>query len=93
MKRIYLILILIISGCVTIKTDEEMQSFVGNNIDVIISSWGSPDTKIENTAGGFAYTWIIKIDNGECRKSFITNSKNTVVSYSYYGYCPTLYQF
>lgn len=93
MRKIYLILILLISGCVSIYTEDEMKSLVGNNIDVIINSWGSPDTRIENSNGGFTYTWLIKIEHGVCRKSFTTNSKNTVVSYSYYGHCPTFYQF
>lgn len=88
MRKMFILSILIsllITGCAS--RESVMKSWMGNHIDDLTASWGSPSSIVDRSDGGKTYTWSEIVGNAygvhQCRQTFVTNSRGTIISWSY----------
>ena len=79
--NIFLKLILSISliGCTlnTIEVNELLNSWINNNADSLVASWGSPSSSYTKSDGGQILTYNGKL-NRFCKIEFEADSKNII---------------
>ena len=95
MKRLLLLAALIgLIGCSTVTQKSIMESWLGNDVDSLISAWGAPDRSIELSNGGYTHTWINVYEYygvRTCKKTFTTDWLGTITTYSYSGCIEVFY--
>ena len=87
-KYIFILLALVISGCVTTKT--VMESWMEHEVSELVSSWGAPHSALNTRDGKRVLTWEShwgKYGRKTCRKSFTVNRYGKIISWSYRD-CP-----
>ena len=75
----------LIAGCATGKrTDEAMNSWIGHNVNQLITSWGPPEASVQLPGGNIIYTWTSRGSYRMPTQTTTTGSANVVGS-SVYG--------
>lgn len=86
--RIAILLVLMLTGCVTSKLRSDLQPYVGRNVSELTHSLGYP-TSVQDMMGGHVYVWALSFGTidmrGECRLHVATTMSDVVTGYSWEG--------
>lgn len=92
MRRLLLCLLLV-TGCVH-RMSTYLDSWVGRNVDEVITQWGAPRREAALSDGGRVLTWerVLVNEANEsslCVRSFTVGTDNRITKWSATG-CPAL---
>jgi hypothetical protein len=73
----------IIAGCTT--TDAVMSSWVGNDVDNVVRSWGAPTKSITlgNRDVVVEWQWYAEQSQQPCRQTFTADAHGKIISWRY----------